>query len=245
MGSAKDSEPIATRYRRAGQADKGRILDELHATTGWHRNHARKPNRRPARPGPSVTAPARSRRAPTLAFVTVPERPELDFLTFPEHAVREAGRRLPELDLEAMRLVLLLHRVTNALVYDLESRVHRPAGWSWSGFRLLFAVWISGPIDGKTAAALSGMSRAAVSNLVNTLERDGLVHRDPDPEDARAVQLRLTERGERALRDTFRDHNAREAAWAGALTPQERRMLVGLLGKLADAAQADWVNRRD
>jgi hypothetical protein len=33
---------IATRYRRANKADKGRILDELCATTGWHRNHARK-----------------------------------------------------------------------------------------------------------------------------------------------------------------------------------------------------------
>ena len=192
-----------------------------------------------------MTAPARSRGAPTIAVVTVPEPPPLDFLTFPEHAVREAGRRVPELDLEAMQLVLLLHRVTNALVYDLESRVHRPAGWSWSGFRLLFATWISGPLDGKTAAALSGMSRAAVSNLVNTLERDGLVHRDRHPGDARSVQLSLTDRGERALRETFRDHNARETAWASALDPEERRTLAGLLSKLADAAQGDWVNRRD
>lgn len=194
-----------------------------------------------------MTAPAGARCAPTLATVTEPEPPaaELDFLTFPEHAVREAGRRVPELDLEAMQLVLLLHRVTSAVVYDLESGVHRPAGWSWSGFRLLFAMWISGPLDGKTAAALSGMSRAAVSNLVNTLERDGLVHRDPHPEDARAVLLSLTEQGERALRDTFRDHNAREAAWAGALEPAERRDLVRLLAKLADAAHADWVKRRD
>lgn len=179
--------------------------------------------------------------------VTAPEpaRPELDFLTFPEHAVREAGRRVPDLDLEAMQMVLLLHRVTSALVYDLESGVHRPAGWSWSGFRLLFAMWISGPLDGKTAAALSGMSRAAVSHLVNTLERDGLVHRDTHPDDARAVLLSLTEQGEHALRSTFQDHNARETAWAGALEPQERRTLVALLAKLADAAHADWVKRRD
>ena len=33
---------VATRYRRAGKAAKGVILDELCATTGWHRNHARK-----------------------------------------------------------------------------------------------------------------------------------------------------------------------------------------------------------
>ena len=32
----------ATRYQRAGKGGKGRILDELCANTGWHRNHARK-----------------------------------------------------------------------------------------------------------------------------------------------------------------------------------------------------------
>jgi integrase-like protein len=32
----------ATRYRRTDKAGKGLILDELCATTGWHRNHARK-----------------------------------------------------------------------------------------------------------------------------------------------------------------------------------------------------------
>lgn len=50
---------------------------------------------------------------------------------------------------------MLLHSVSSALVYDLESGVHRPAGWSWSGFRLLFALWIFGPLGGTTAARLS------------------------------------------------------------------------------------------
>lgn len=176
--------------------------------------------------------------------MTARDEPALDFLSFPDHAVREAGRRLPELDVEAMQLVLLLHRVSSALVYDLESGVHRPAGWSWSGFRLLFALWIAGPLDGKTAATLSGMSRAAVSNLSKTLDRDGLVRRAADPADARAVVLSLTDVGESALRSTFRAHNARETAWAGALEPPERATLVALLGKLADAAHSDWVRRR-
>ena len=33
---------IAIRYARVGRAAKGVILDDLCATTGWHRNHARK-----------------------------------------------------------------------------------------------------------------------------------------------------------------------------------------------------------
>src|SRR5437588_5828034 len=36
------TETTATRYQRASKRGKGRILDELCANTGWHRNHARK-----------------------------------------------------------------------------------------------------------------------------------------------------------------------------------------------------------
>ena len=36
------TKTIATRYRRADKAAKGVILDEVCATTGWHRSHARK-----------------------------------------------------------------------------------------------------------------------------------------------------------------------------------------------------------
>ncbi len=52
----------ATRYRRASKAGKRVILDELCATTGWHRSHARKALTQAARP--RVVAP-RTPRPPT------------------------------------------------------------------------------------------------------------------------------------------------------------------------------------
>lgn len=36
------TKTITTRYKRASRPEKGAILDKLCATTGWHRNHARK-----------------------------------------------------------------------------------------------------------------------------------------------------------------------------------------------------------
>ena len=61
MGQRKAvTKAIATRYKRASQADKGTILDELCATTGWHRNHAWKALAAALRPT-LVPAPRRPR----------------------------------------------------------------------------------------------------------------------------------------------------------------------------------------
>ncbi|MFF3573937.1 MarR family winged helix-turn-helix transcriptional regulator [Nocardia jiangxiensis] len=157
---------------------------------------------------------------------------QLDYLSFVDFAVEKATRELGSVDATAMRLVLTLHRVTSALVYDLESAVHRPRGWSWAGFRVLFVLWLAGPLEAKRVAELSGMSRAAVSALLATLERDGLIDKTRAEYDRRAVQIALTDAGHAAIVDAFADHNDRERAWAGALSAPERQILIGLLGKL-------------
>jgi hypothetical protein len=52
---------IATRYLRVSKVEKGRILDELCATTGWHRSHARTALGEAL--GPKVVRPRRARRS--------------------------------------------------------------------------------------------------------------------------------------------------------------------------------------
>jgi DNA-binding MarR family transcriptional regulator len=175
--------------------------------------------------------------------------PELDpvldpALAFIDRAVDDTVERLPEVDREAMAMVLLLHRVTNSIVYDLESTVHRPAGWSWSAFRAVFTLWISGPLEPSRLAESSGMSRQAVSSLAKTLEQDGLVERRSAPHDARSILLSLTPAGAERIERIFVEHNRRETDWAAALEPDERTTLTHLLTKLADTAQGNWVNHR-
>ena len=165
-------------------------------------------------------------------------------LAFVDRAVDETADRLPSIDRDAMRLVLLLHRVTNAVVYDLESTVHRPAGWSWSAFRAVFTLWISGSLEPSRLAEQSGMSRQAVSSLVKTLAADGLVERRSAERDARSIVLSLTPLGAERIGEVFLAHNRREAEWARALAPDERAHLIALLGKLADTAHRPWVNHR-
>ncbi|GAA2774930.1 MarR family transcriptional regulator [Saccharopolyspora taberi] len=167
-----------------------------------------------------------------------------DYLSFVDYAVDRSTRELPEVDPVAMRLVLTLHRVTSALVYDLESSVHRPRGWSWPGFRVLFVLWLAGPMEGKRIAELAGMSRAAVSALVKTLERDGMVTRRQDEQDRRVFSFELTGTGREAILGAYAAHNEREQAWVSALSRPERTILIGLLEKLAAGSASAEAKRR-
>lgn len=197
----------------------------------------------------STAIPSRPEYAASVDGVAVgddtPSAASYDFLSFDELAVEAVGRRLPDADLDAMRMILLLHRVTRAVVYDLESTVHRPAGWSWSAFRLMFTIWISGPLESRRAAELSGMSRAAVSALTKTLSASGMLARTPNVRDLRSHTLSLTKGGTEAFEAAFIHHNRRETQWADLVTPQEREVLTTVLVKLAHTAHdQDWVSER-
>jgi DNA-binding MarR family transcriptional regulator len=173
-----------------------------------------------------------------------PTPADLDFASFVELALRRAGQLSPGVDTDAAALVLTLHRAASAVVYDLESTVHRPRGFTWAGFRLMFALWIAGPLDAKDAAKLSGLSRQAASLLANTLERDGLLTRAASTTDRRGVTFALSDEGTRTIASSYEAHNERERLWADLLTTEEREVLVRTLGKLLSLAPTVDVRQR-
>ncbi len=99
----------------------------------------------------------------------------------------------------------------------------------------MFMLWVVGPLRPARMAAILDMTRAATSNVVTTLERDGLVERRPDRADGRSVILTLTDRGDAAVRDVFAVQNRIESQWLEALDHDERRELARLLRKVIAA----------
>ncbi|GAA2209524.1 MarR family transcriptional regulator [Nonomuraea monospora] len=132
-------------------------------------------------------------------------------------------------DPEAFALAYHLLQLAYLLVTDLETRIHRPRGWTLPGFRLMFKLWLLGPTQPVRLAEISAMSRSAVTNAVNTLERAGLVERGPVPGDGRAVVVALTGAGEEAVREAFAEQARREGEWFAPLGEAEREQLTGLL----------------
>ena len=157
---------------------------------------------------------------------------ELDFWSFVALANRRLADEFGFRHQLATEVLLTLNRASNIVTYDLEASVHRPRGLSWSAFRLLFVTWLAGPLEAKKVAELTGMSRAAVSNLTKSLFADGLLERGPGEHDGRSVLLSLSERGRAEMAEVFRDHNEREHEWTSVLTDAEQRILVMLLDKL-------------
>lgn len=160
------------------------------------------------------------------------------YARLPALASEKLARERPETDTVANQMAVALNRASLLLIYDFESSVHRDRGLSWAAYRVLFTLWIIGPLPPQGAAEAAGMSRSAVSNLTKALVRQGLVVQQDSPEDGRSKILNLTDEGRDHLNDVFPAQNLVESEWAEALTPIERQLFISLLEKLLNGPRA-------
>jgi DNA-binding MarR family transcriptional regulator len=85
----------------------------------------------------------------------------------------------------------------------------------------LSVVVFAGPIGIGALAAAEGVTAPTMSRLVDGLERDGLVRREADPEDARGVLVRATAPGTKLLRKGRRQRVETLAGGLAGLTSEE------------------------
>jgi DNA-binding MarR family transcriptional regulator len=151
---------------------------------------------------------------------------------FLEGATEQVAEALPEVDLDLFQLSFLLTRTANRFARHVESDAHRARGLTTAGFRILFTLWASGPLPAHRVAVLAGLSRASVSSVVNTLERDGRVERSRGVDDRRVVTVSITPSGAADVREAYETQHELEKAQYADLSASDRRALARVLDTL-------------
>jgi DNA-binding MarR family transcriptional regulator len=137
-----------------------------------------------------------------------------------------------DIDVTTFAAMFDLFRASARLISDLENTVHRPAGLSTAGFRVLFTVWVFESLEPRQIAHLSGVSRAAVSGVVATLERDGFVTRTRRTDDRRLISVEPTDAGRAVLASAYQQQNLRERELFSTLSADELAQFTATLRKL-------------
>jgi MarR family transcriptional regulator, lower aerobic nicotinate degradation pathway regulator len=80
------------------------------------------------------------------------------------------------------------------------------------------------------------LDKSSVTGLVDRAEKRGLVERVPDPDDGRAVRIRITRGGRAIVTAGAAEAEAEIKTVAAGLTDPQRRQLAGLLSRIATPA---------
>tara|TARA_R110002050_G_scaffold256761_1_gene395823 strand:+ start:63 stop:632 length:570 start_codon:yes stop_codon:yes gene_type:complete len=153
----------------------------------------------------------------------------------------EAARLFPDMDPSAFEVYLQLLR-TGDEIFGIESSYLASKGISQGRFTVLMLLLekagastcpscaaSSNPAD---LAEKAGVTRATMTGLIDTLVKDGLVRREPAPNDRRMMEVSLTAEGEALAAGILPGYFRRVAAVMNRLTESDRRTLVQLFIKI-------------
>ena len=163
----------------------------------------------------------------------------------------EAAKEFPDLDPSAAEAFMHLLR-TGDEVFGHTDRNLSDHNISHGRFGVMMLLWRSvqpraatlsgadgcndGPRTPAELADAAGVTRATMTGLIDTLERDGFVKREPDTNDRRMMSVRLTPAGERFMGGYLPRHFQAIASLMSPLSETERKTLVRLLGKVQQHA---------
>jgi DNA-binding MarR family transcriptional regulator len=119
-----------------------------------------------------------------------------------------------------------------------------PWGLQPPHYGVLLALDLLGEESQQGLSALSGVDRSDMVDLIDTLERKGLVERTRDPVDRRRYAVRLTESGRAAAAEIGGLAGGINDRFFAPLEPEERAQFQRLLEKLFRAHAADWSGPR-
>jgi DNA-binding MarR family transcriptional regulator len=145
--------------------------------------------------------------------------------------------RVAQNDHEALRLWLRLLTCTNLIESHVRARLRIRFDTTLPRFDL--AAQLSRVSEGMKMGEVSRrlmVTSGNVTGLVDQLEAEGLVERFDDPDDRRAIRIRLTRAGSQWFDAMAAEHEKWIVDLFGELTAQERATLFKLLARVKSAA---------
>jgi DNA-binding MarR family transcriptional regulator len=161
----------------------------------------------------------------------------------------EASREFPDLDPSATEAFLHLLRAGDE-AFRVAEQHFAEYDITQGRFGVLMALWgqchregREMPLSPAEIAERTGVTRATVTGLIDTLERAELVARSPHSGDRRMTSVVLTSRGEKLLARILPAHFRLMTWLMSGLDEAERKTLVQLLTKvLSRAAERPMAN---
>ncbi|QMT20801.1 MarR family transcriptional regulator [Bacillus velezensis] len=135
---------------------------------------------------------------------------------------------------EAAYIAAALYRSAQQLRVKMEKEVLSAHKLSWTAFSILYDLCEWETLDTRRIAALSGITAATASNVMNTLEKKGLCSRQTNKRDRRLVFVSITDEGRKVIEDLYPDFHQGEIELTACLDKQEQKTLSALLQKIAD-----------
>lgn len=165
------------------------------------------------------------------------------------HTLSETERQVSTLlkgmniDFKAMAVVSNLFRAASAVRNHLEREILSRHGLSWTGFVVLWVVWVWESIETRTIAEEVGTSKASLTGVLKTLERDGLIIKKQSKIDRRLVLVTLTSDGRRIMKKIFPEFNKEEIFLASFIKPAEQKGVADALRRITVRAKKENLKR--
>jgi len=149
-------------------------------------------------------------------------------------SLETVASRYPVIEPLALATCIQLLHTTAALAEAFDAQYARH-GIARGRFVVLTLLYKSeaGGLTPAELAEQAGVTRAAMTGLVDALVAAKLAAREDDDFDRRTYRVRLTDRGHAFLHAMFPDHFRRMAALMAKLSPAEQKTLRKLLDKVA------------
>jgi DNA-binding MarR family transcriptional regulator len=135
--------------------------------------------------------------------------------------------------MEREDLGALFGRITRRLIAA-EGPLLEDHGLSMWGYSVLSHLAQQPAVNQLALATAIGYDKSRLIALLDEIERDGLIVREPDPADRRNRRVQLTPTGRARHAAAQADIRAMEDELLSELTAAKRRSLISMLGRLAN-----------